>query len=319
MQKILEVADRGGWAIDRLAKPISEAYENVDLCYFYSDPSRFLATGYTSTNDIKKFDENVAKDYDIVHFHRAESARMVVGRLRKMNPNIRLICSIHTERDEKQEWEIFDDIICPTKFVYDRMLKLHSRCHFVPTGIDLNKFKYQFAEKPYDNAVGYVGRVMKHKRFDVIAKAIAEANMRLIGCGYIEDSALFGQNFRRNKDDFVLMLPEKQLPGLYSKMKMYVCLSEPNIETGPLPVLEAMACGVPVISTRVGWANDWATHLENIWFIEQEEINMLSKFLHNLCQREDILQKLRDNALRLVSDFGLDTYTKKMMQIYEQK
>lgn len=40
------------------------------------------------------------------------------------------------------------------------------------------------------------------------------------------------------------------MPGLYATLDAYLCLS--RIEGGPMPVFEAAACGVPVISTPVG-------------------------------------------------------------------
>lgn len=40
------------------------------------------------------------------------------------------------------------------------------------------------------------------------------------------------------------------MPRLYSSLDVYLCLS--RIEGGPMPVFEAAACGVPVISTAVG-------------------------------------------------------------------
>lgn len=45
-------------------------------------------------------------------------------------------------------------------------------------------------------------------------------------------------------------IPHEQMAQYYAKLDLYVCPSK--IEGTPNPVLEATACGVPVISTRVG-------------------------------------------------------------------
>lgn len=45
-------------------------------------------------------------------------------------------------------------------------------------------------------------------------------------------------------------IPHAEMPGYYAGIDLYVCTSK--IEGTPNPVLESMACGVPVISTDVG-------------------------------------------------------------------
>ena len=47
MKRILQIADRPGWAIDRLSKPVAEIYDNVDIMYFNIGKGGFLDTGYS--------------------------------------------------------------------------------------------------------------------------------------------------------------------------------------------------------------------------------------------------------------------------------
>jgi glycosyltransferase involved in cell wall biosynthesis len=51
-------------------------------------------------------------------------------------------------------------------------------------------------------------------------------------------------------DRHVRLIPHKQMPGFYNSLDVFVCSSQS--EGTPNPVLEAMACGIPVISTDVG-------------------------------------------------------------------
>jgi glycosyltransferase involved in cell wall biosynthesis len=95
-------------------------------------------------------------------------------------------------------------------------------------------------------------------------------------------------------------------------------LTEPNIETGPLPVLEAMACGVPVISTPVGWAKDHATHNEDIVFIEEDDLFRLPEVIKMVWDNTLARVKIRNNALKLISGFSIEKYCKTLMEIYHE-
>ena len=318
--KILVVCDRPGWAVDRLCKPIAEAFDNVDLAYFNTGEDRYLDTGYSFKKGNKKYVPEESHDYDIIHFHRLEAASHRLGRL---NPRTRKLVSLHTERTaylDKYDLKAFDGFICPTKYIYNHINERGHEVWHVPTGIDLKRYQYQF-KKPNDRTVGFVGRVMKHKRYAHIQRAIKEAELRMIGCGYIDDGAEYSKNrdIEEGDDyDFAIFLPEEQMTDLYSRMNLFVCLSEPNIETGPLPVLEAMACGIPVITTKVGWMSDWCKDQKHVWFIEQDRVDELKYTLKFLYNNKMMRRKLRDNALRLVKDFTIKRYVDNVMEVYKK-
>jgi len=320
--KILEVADRPGWAVDRLSKPLSGIYDNVDIAYFNTKEHRYLDTGYSKKEGNVQYTDKLANKYDVVHFHKVKSASLVVGR---MKPSIRKIISVHNEHCfDEIDWSPFDDVICPTKYCLEEMSKRHKKVHYVPYGIDLNKYYHQF-KMPNPNAVGHVGRIVEHKRFNTLADAMGSVKLQLIACGYVDDSRILKRINREVKYykfmKLVTLLPEVQMNNFYSFMNLYVCISEPHYETGPLPVLEAMACGIPVLSTEVGWAKDWCTHEKDIWFIKDDvakDYERLGKTIKNIFDRLDVRVKLRDNALHLIKDFSIENYAEKLMEIYKK-
>lgn len=332
MKRILNVADRPGWAIDRLAKPMAQMYDNVDVVYFNASRDRFVDTGFTDSEEVEPYDYKKCNGYDIVHFHSAKAALCNVGKeefrhIDKISKKVRKILHVHTERLSDfngLDLDVFDDFICPTKYVYYRFLNKYGgekkkRVHLVPQGVDLKKFQYQFKD-PNEKAIGFVGNIVEHKGFDILAQAVGIAGFNMIGCGFITNGNIYARGLRACDNlKFVSFLPEQQMGDFYARMDMFVCLSRPYIETGPLPVLEAMACGVPVVSSEVGWAKDWCEHGRNIWFLEKDKIvdpYKLSRTLQNLYLREDIKNSLRVNGLHLVKEFSIEKYAKRLMKIY---
>lgn len=57
-----------------------------------------------------------------------------------------------------------------------------------------------------------------------------------------------------------------EIAQLYHCLDVYICASRE--EGGPKSVLESMACGVPLVTTRVGQAEDMVRHGHNGWMVE---------------------------------------------------
>ena len=89
--------------------------------------------------------------------------------------------------------------------------------------------------------IGWVGNSKWQVRdLKGINTVIKPAIDQLIGEGYNVELVTSDRNER--------MIPHEKMPGYYNQIDLYVCAS--LCEGTPNPVLEAMACGVPVISTR---------------------------------------------------------------------
>jgi len=73
-------------------------------------------------------------------------------------------------------------------------------------------------------------------------------------------------------------LTDDQMPGFYEDIDYLLVLS--NNEGGPLPVLEAISNGVPVIAPNVGWCWDYPV-------IKYEGINDLRKIITVLSSQTD--------------------------------
>jgi glycosyltransferase involved in cell wall biosynthesis len=63
------------------------------------------------------------------------------------------------------------------------------------------------------------------------------------------------------------------LPQAYDAVD--VCLVTSRDEGGPRAVLEAMATGVPLVTTRVGQASDLVRHGENAWMVDVDDVDGL--------------------------------------------
>ena len=111
--------------------------------------------------------------------------------------------------------------------------------------VDIGQF--QPSELPGEFTAGFVGN-SKHclgqvKGLDLIRAACMTVGVRL----FAHDTACMKRE-----------TPHDMMAALYDRMSVYVCASSEH-EGGPVPPIEAAACGRPVISTRTGAMREFVT------------------------------------------------------------
>lgn len=89
----------------------------------------------------------------------------------------------------------------------------------------------------------------------------------------------------------------------YNALDLYLITS--RVEGGPKAVLESMACGVPLVSTRVGMANDLIKNGENGFLADVENVNDLSEFAKLVLNDKIVKEEIKNNGLETVKKFEI--------------
>jgi glycosyltransferase involved in cell wall biosynthesis len=102
------------------------------------------------------------------------------------------------------------------------------------------------------------------------------------------------------------VVPERaeELAALYPALDAYLVTSRE--EGGPQGVLEALACGVPVVSTRVGLAPDVIEHGGNGLLAEVEDAGALAEAAAGLLADAGLRERLARRGPGSVADHGWD-------------
>jgi glycosyltransferase involved in cell wall biosynthesis len=128
-----------------------------------------------------------------------------------------------------------------------------AREHF----LDFDKFKVQKPLNERDNLIGYIGRLSEEKGILNFVEAIpgiletrGEAAFLIGGDGQLRSQVEEHANKLSNKVKYAGWIPYDELPHYLNELKLLVL---PSYTEGlPNIMLEAMACGTPVLATPVG-------------------------------------------------------------------
>lgn len=102
----------------------------------------------------------------------------------------------------------------------------------------------------------------------------------------------FITNFADRQDQFI---PHHKMPAYYHTIDLYICTSE--IEGTPNPVMEAMASGVPVISTDVGLVPELFGPLQREFILRERSVDALKDSLRRLHADRSLFARLSEENL----------------------
>lgn len=98
----------------------------------------------------------------------------------------------------------------------------------------------------------------------------------------------------------------KEMQEYYSTIDIYICVS--LIEGTPRPILEAMSCGVPIITTDVGIANEVLGRKQKEFILEDRSISKLKEKIKYLYNNRHILKELsEENILEGIKNSSKNT------------
>ena len=156
-----------------------------------------------------------------------------------------------------------DGIVCDSELNarYARLRKFSSKLFFAPF-VDIDRFRMTRPIGARSNLIGFVGRLVPKKNVRNFARSLSivasdiQCQFIIIGDGpEVEAVRRLSQDQPSIKVIHLYRVPTEELVSWYNEMKLLVL---PSYEEGfPRVVVEAMACGTPVLSTPVGGVPDY--------------------------------------------------------------
>lgn len=149
------------------------------------------------------------------------------------------------------------------------------------------------------------GRLMNHIPHDLV----------VVGLPIWQNTKLESQirDFK-GRVRFIGFVPRCDLPLIYNAADVFVMPS--RYEGFGFPVLEALSCGCPTITTNVSSLPEVAG--DAALLVTPDDVPMLAEAIRNLIYDIDLRNKLRENGLNQVKKFSWLTTAQKIVELLER-
>lgn len=278
--------------------------------------------------------ERVCNDFgkpDIVHLHSCRIGSEVVKLCK--NHNLPLVYTEHysgilspMNDDLKYQFETTlqncDCAIAVSEDLKAHMVSRRRDTLFIPNMVDAENFKIMPNVELKSNFVfASVGNLVPIKGYDILIEAFAEAVNHMPGAQlYIAGSGLEEENLKelikeKKLEDRVFLtgfISRKMIPKFLNGCDCYVCSS--NFETFGVSIIEALACGKPVVATRCGGPES-IINAKNGMLINAGDTLSMQRALVQMYRRA---REFNPFALRedCIKRFGKNYVCQRLVQLY---
>lgn len=224
--------------------------------------------------------------------------------------------------------------ICISKTMADDLQRIgipEKKIRIIPNGVDLKRFhprpdgrsfKEELGIKPEEAVIGTIGRMVAEKGQLYLIKAIAQLKQEgiPIKCLFLGAGPLL-PGLKEKAIDLgvhhlcIFIDPREDIERVYPQLDLFVL---PSIrEPFGLVLLEAMACGVPVIATACGGPSEFISPGENGELVSPRDSLALAKKITELLSDKRAAEKLAQEGFKTVkSRFDIYRTVREIEKIY---
>jgi len=213
----------------------------------------------------------------------------------------------------------------PAKQFISRYFK--GEYHVISNGIDLERFNPSVPPRPeFEDGmlnILFVGRLEKRKGITYLLKAFTKVKQELprsrliiVGAGPMLHNV---ENFvyEHKLSDVVLkgFVPDPELPSYYRSAHIF-CAPATGKESFGIVLLEAIACGTPVVATNISGFRQIITHGKEGFLVKPKSENELAAALVALGSSPSLREKMAKSAASTSLQYSWEEISRKIIDIY---
>ena len=343
-----------GWQVDVAA---NNDYENKEECvipycdHFYCIPferSPFRKENFEAFFQLKKLLEK--EKYDIIHCHTPMGSvvtRLAAGKVRKNGTKV--IYTAHGfhffNGASLINWLVYypverilahrtDLLITMNQEDYKRSqtFKAKRNAYVNGVGLDLKKFVEAMPEEKQEvrRVFGLqnedifaisVAQLIKRKNHIVLIQAVAKLNnphFHLFICGDgVQETELKTKALELGVENQIHFLGfRKDVYKISSAADLFLFAS---LQEGlPVAIMEAMACGLPIVASKVRGNSDLIDQGKGGYLVNPMDVDGFVKAIHKITDNKEKLEKMKKYNLKKIQKYSIDAVMDQMVELYRE-
>lgn len=220
------------------------------------------------------------------------------------------------------------EIIVPSGFLQAVFNKRGYTTHIVPNIIDLSRFSpkedsdHSSLQKDVTNILAarnlepIYGNATVLRAFKLVKEKVPAVHLIIAGSGFEEKflKKLTKDLAIENSVTFTGRIDNKDMPALYQSADIMVNGS--LVDNMPISILEALACGIPIVSTDVGGIPQLVEHEKTALLVGAKDHAVMADALLTLINDEPKRIKIRENGLESIKQYTWLNVKNRLLPIY---
>lgn len=225
----------------------------------------------------------------------------------------------------KHLWKEADRIVANSQGLKELALKTYpeGKIDVIPNGVDLEAFRPPHSKKSEGSkTLLYVGRMTKQKGISFLIEAIPflskKVRLELVGDGPLRGrlESLVKRLGVYERVHFSGWLSQDELIKKYQQADLFVL---PSLDEGmPNCILEAMACGLPIVATYVSGSRELVQSGVNGFLVSSRDREGLIVAIEEILKDESLRRQMGEKSLDLASKYSWSRVAKGYLIICEQ-
>lgn len=193
----------------------------------------------------------------------------------------------------------------------------HSAHILIPNYVETDVFKPMNIERG-KGSICFIGRLTRQKNLFALLEALKglSYHLTIIGSGEQREQLIESAKTKNINANFLDNIPNHELPKILNEHELFVL---PSLWEGmPKTLLEAMACGLPVIGTNIDGIKEVIKDGKNGILCETDPQSIREAII-NVMEDEKLRAQLGKNARRTIEqEFSLERLIDKELELYLQ-